>query len=112
MTPRLPKISLTSILLTVLVLIQFPLWFGEGGWIRVWRMEQQIEAKARQNEAQRQQILSLEAEVRDFKRSPRAAEERARFELGMIQPGERFVQWVPAATGGSVSPAKPADPGR
>lgn len=109
---RLPRPSLTQILLGALILLQFPLWFGQGGWIRVWRLERQIEAKQIENDAKRLRIAELEGEVRDFKKSPRAAEERARYELGMIMPGERFVQWgepaKPAATAGSVAPPSQA----
>jgi len=91
---KLPTPSLTSVLLGALILLQFPLWFGQGGWIRVWRLERQIEVREIENEARRQRILELEAEVRDFKSSPRAAEERARYELGLVMPGERFLQWA------------------
>lgn len=93
MLAKFPKPSLTNVLLGALILLQFPLWFGDGGWIRVWRFERQIEARQMDNEAKRLRIAELEGEVRDFKKSPRAAEERARYELGLILPGERFVQW-------------------
>ena len=99
---RFPRPGLTNILLGLLILLQFPLWFGQGGWIRVWRLERQILAKEQTNEQKRLRALELEGEVRDFKKSPRAAEERARYELGLIMPGERFVYWgepPPAATG-------------
>jgi cell division protein FtsB len=76
-----------------LVLLQFPLWFGQGGWIRVWRLEHQIEAQEAANEAKRQRIRELEAEVTDLRTNPNAAEERARYELGLMKPGERFLQW-------------------
>ncbi|MBU3724825.1 MAG: cell division protein FtsB [Burkholderiaceae bacterium] len=106
MLSRLPRPSLTQLLLLALILLQFPLWFGQGGWIRVWRLERQIEAKHIENDAKRLRVAELEGEVRDFKKSPRAAEERARYELGMIMPGERFVQWAeparPAVNAGSV----------
>lgn len=106
---KLPRPSLTQVLLGALILLQFPLWFGQGGWIRVWRLERQIEAKQLENDARRLRVAELEGEVRDFKKSPRAAEERARYELGMIMPGERFVQWAEpakpaAATAGSAAP--------
>ena len=35
---------------------------------------------------------ALEAEVRDLKNGYEAIEERARYELGLIKPGEVFVQ--------------------
>lgn len=109
---KLPKPNLTKILLGALILLQFPLWFGQGGWIRVWTLEAQIEAKQKENEKRRLRVAELEAEVRDFKKSSRAAEERARYELGLVMPGERFVQWATpprsAASEPSKSPEKPA----
>lgn len=105
--PALPRISLTRILLVGLLLLQFPLWFGEGGWIRVWWLERQIDQKLVQNDQQKYRIRELEAEVRDLRKSPRAAEERARYELGLILPGERFVQWVPPANAESLKPGRP-----
>lgn len=90
---RFPRPSLTSILVVALLLLQFPLWFGQGGWIRVWRLERQVEAQEAVNEAKRQRIRELEAEVTDLRNNPNAAEERARYELGLMKPGERFLQW-------------------
>jgi cell division protein FtsB len=107
---KLPTINLTRILVVSLIGIQFPLWFGEGGWIRVWRLEREIDLKAKQIEDKQQQILSLAAEANDLKSGPRAAEERARFELGLIMPGERFVQWVQpnAVSSGQVPQNQPS----
>jgi len=87
-------ISLTRVLVVALIAMQFPLWFGQGGWIRVWRLEREIDQKAKLVQDKQQQILSLAAEANDLKSGPKAAEERARYELGLIMPGERFVQWV------------------
>lgn len=107
---RLLDLSLTKILVISLILIQFPLWFGSGGWIRVWLLERQVTAKEQENLAREQRIRELEAEVQDLKKNPKAAEERARYELGLIAPGERFLQWgqpqgdKPAANGESSSP--------
>lgn len=112
---KFPSPSLTNVLVGALILLQFPLWFGDGGWIRVWRLERQIEARQLDNDAKRLRVAELEGEVRDFKKSPRAAEERARYELGLIMPGERFVQWgaptappQDAASAGSSAPGTKA----
>ncbi len=90
---RLMDLSLTKVLVIALVLIQFPLWFGSGGWIRVWMLERDVAVKEEENLAREQRIRELEAEVQDLKKNPKAAEERARYELGLIAPGERFLQW-------------------
>ncbi len=107
---KLPKPNLTKILLGALILLQFPLWFGQGGWIRVWTLESQIETKQEENEKRRLRVAELEAEVRDFKKSSRAAEERARYELGLVMPGERFLQWAtpPRPNATNTTNANPA----
>jgi cell division protein FtsB len=110
---RLLDLSLTKVLVIALVLIQFPLWFGSGGWIRVWLLERDVAVKEEENLARQQRIRELEAEVHDLKKNPKAAEERARYELGLIAPGERFLQWgqpkndKTAANAGSSSPSSP-----
>ena len=81
------------LLVASLVMIQFPLWFSSGGWIEVWKKESQVEALTRQVEDKELMIAELEAELRDLRSGHLAAEERARFELGLLKPGERFLQY-------------------
>ncbi len=107
---KLLDLSLTRVLVIALVLIQLPLWFGSGGWVRVWLLERDVAIKEEENLARQQRIRELEAEVQDLKKNPKAAEERARYELGLIAPGERFLQWgqpkaEPSANGQTSSPA-------
>ena len=89
--PPLP--SLRTVLIVFLVAIQFPLWFSSGGWLEVWKKEGQVEALAKQVEDKELMIVELEAELRDLRSGHMAAEERARFELGLLKSGERFVQY-------------------
>ncbi|MFM1827418.1 MAG: cell division protein FtsB [Pseudomonadota bacterium] len=81
------------LLLGILVL-QVPMWFGAGGWPSVWKLEAQVEAKKLEIAAQHSQIEELEAEVLDLRTGLESAEERARYEMGLMRPGERFVQIV------------------
>ena len=62
---------LTLALAALFVLIQYPLWLGNGGWLRVGEVDQQIRA-------QREGIEAIE--------------ERARSELGMVRQDEIFFQ--------------------
>ena len=81
--------------LTLIVLIaalQWPLWAGKGGWIRVWELDQQVKAQRGTNEGLRARNAALDAEVRDLKTGFEAIEERARSELGMIKQDEVFFQ--------------------
>jgi len=92
------------LILALLLAIQFPLWLGRGGWMRVREMEQQLAAQNRTNAALEARNERLEAEVRDLREGAGAVEERARYELGMLKEGEVFVQIVEAP---QPSPAGP-----
>lgn len=80
------------ILLALIVLLQWPLWFGKGGWLRVWDVDRQLAAQREANQKLETRNAGLEAEVNDLKTGTEAAEERARYELGLIRAGEIFVQ--------------------
>jgi cell division protein FtsB len=82
----------TLILLLIIALLQYPLWLGKGGWVRVWEYERQVQAQREVNQKLEQRNTELDAEVRDLKAGYEAIEERARYELGMIKDGEVFVQ--------------------
>ncbi len=82
----------TLILLLIIALLQYPLWLGKGGWMRVWEHERQLQAQREVNQKLEQRNAALDAEVRDLKSGYEAIEERARYELGMIKDGEVFVQ--------------------
>ena len=84
-------------LLALAALLQYPLWFGKGGWLKVWEYDRLIQ---QQKEVTKQLEIrngGLDAEVRDLKQGYDAIEERARFELGMIKQDETFVQ-IPEKT--------------
>jgi len=80
------------ILIALLVVLQYPLWLGKGGWLRAWEVERQLQAQREENRRLEQRNAGLEAEVRDLKAGYEAIEERARFELGLVRPDEVFVQ--------------------
>ena len=79
-------------LVAMLVLIQYPLWLGKGGWLRVWDVDRQLQEQKNGNKKLEVRNAGLDAEVRDLKQGYDAIEERARFELGMIKQDEVFVQ--------------------
>jgi cell division protein FtsB len=85
---------LGGILAALIVLIQYPLWLGKGGWLRVWEVDRQLEAQRGRNGQLQVRNQSLEAEVLDLKQGVDALEERARYELGMIRSDEVFFQIV------------------
>jgi cell division protein FtsB len=94
---------LAAILGALIVLIQYPLWLGKGGWLRAWEMDRQLEAQRANIRLLEGRNAALAAEVRDLKQGIEAIEERARYELGMIRNDEVFFQIVEPA---------PSTPGR
>jgi cell division protein FtsB len=97
----------TLALVALLALIQYPLWLGKGGWLRVWDLDSQLVAQRQVNQRLLARNLALEGEVRDLKQGTGAVEERARYELGMMRPDEIFVQ---IAEPGAASPLPTAGP--
>ncbi len=96
-----------SIVFTVLiVLLQYPLWLGKGGWLHVWETDRQVKAQKDHNAELRARNDALDAEVRDLKQGYDAIEERARYELGMIKQDEIFFQIVDKSR--DKAPAKAA----
>jgi cell division protein FtsB len=85
---------LASVLTVLLILIQYPLWLGKGGWLRVWELDRKLSAQRATNTALQQRNDGLEAEVRDLKNGYEAIEERARYELGLVKNDEVFFQLV------------------
>ncbi len=85
---------LLLILLTLVLVLQYRLWVGDGSLAEVWRLQQRINRQQEENQALQGRNRILEAEVRDLKEGLEAIEERARFDLGMIKKGETFYMVV------------------
>ena len=85
---------LAAILGALIVLIQYPLWIGKGGWLRAWQLETEVSNQKNKNTGFETRNAALAAEVRDLKQGSEAIEERARRELGMLRGDEIFFQYV------------------
>lgn len=88
--------SITYILLALLLLLQYPMWLGKGGWIKVWDLNRQITEERSTNVQLEARNALMDAEVTDLKQGTQAIEERARNDLGMIKSNEVFYQIVDA----------------
>jgi cell division protein FtsB len=86
---------LIALLLLIFFLLQLKMWFGEGGFSDVRRLEQRVEEQVKENETLAQRNRELQAEVEDLRQGLGAVEERARSELGLIRENEEFYQVVP-----------------
>jgi len=108
----------TLVLVVLIALLQYPLWLGKRGWLRVRDYDNQLQAQREVNQKLEQRNAGLDAEVRDLKSGYEAIEERARYELGMIKDGEVFVQvpqkmmLAPSSEPTAKPVAKPATPPR
>ena len=96
-----------AILGALIVLIQYPLWIGKGGWLRAWQLETEVTNQKNRNAGFEVRNAALAAEVRDLKQGSEALEERARRELGMVKSDEIFFQYQDSSRSGV---AKGPDP--
>ncbi|MEP6943727.1 MAG: cell division protein FtsB [Betaproteobacteria bacterium] len=99
---------LAGIFVALILALQYPIWLGKGGWLRVRELDRQVEAQKKTNEALAARNGALDADVRDLKQGFDAIEERARSELGMIRADEVFFQLPVNARAPDVS--KPSTP--
>lgn len=89
---------LLLVLALVVGLLQHRLWYGPGNTGQVQALQAQVDAQKRDNDGLQQRNDALAAEVMDLKDGESAIEERARSELGMIKPGEKFYRVVEASS--------------
>jgi cell division protein FtsB len=101
---------LTLGLLFLLLLLQYPLWFGDGGWLKVWEYDRKLEYIQQENLTAARQNAVLEAETRDLKQGLDAIEESARSELGMIRPGEIFIPFTDGDDKNAATRSPPVTP--
>ena len=85
----------TTALVFFFISVQLVLWFGEGGWLSTIAKQNnflELEKAVREDE---EILLKLRAETRDLQEGYRSIEERARFQHGMLEKGEVFIQLRP-----------------
>lgn len=85
---------LIALLLTLVLVLQYRLWVGQGSLAEVHALQLEISAQKDENERLQARNQELQAEVADLQNGREALEERARSELGMIKPGEVFIQVI------------------
>ncbi|WP_213777335.1 cell division protein FtsB [Caballeronia sp. dw_276] len=84
----------TFVLILLLAMIQYPLWWGHGGWLRVHELQQQLVNQTKKNADLKLRNERVQGEVADLQGGTAAVEERARYEMGMMKDSEVFVQFV------------------
>jgi cell division protein FtsB len=98
----------------LIVVLQYPMWLGKGGWLQVREFDRQLAGQKEANAKLKVRNDALDADVRDLKAGVEAIEERARSELGMVKQDEVFFQLrqrPESGTGERRDDAKPPSPG-
>jgi cell division protein FtsB len=93
----MPKRIVTVILLGLLLLFQSQLWFGRGSLNGNAQMSKKLDELKSSRARLQLENNQLKAEVEDLKDptgSLEMVEEKARAELGMIKPGEIYIQYA------------------
>ena len=88
---------LLAVLLALLAALQAQLWLGRGSIPRVAAMQSQLDEQKAANARAGEANERLASEVHDLKEGLDMVEEKARNELGMVKPGEIYVQFTPRA---------------
>lgn len=109
--PDNPLRWLAVVFVVLIAALQYPLWFGKGGWLAAGALDRQVAAQRAANEKLKLRNDTLEADVRDLKTGSEAIEERARAELGMIKHDEVLFQLQPSGASAKPAGASPAPPG-
>lgn len=90
---RSPK-WLFVILLVVFAGLQYRLWVGEGSFNSAADLLVKIDEQKAENEKLQERNRILYAEILELKEGYETVEERARSELGMVEPGETLYQLI------------------
>lgn len=81
---------LTFIFVILILVLQYPLWLGKGGWLNVISLHKQIDQQLKVNEQIKSENDILLAVVQDLKNGTDVIEGKARFDLGLIKKNETF----------------------
>lgn len=81
-------------LLCLLAGLQYTLWWGTNSYTEQRMLQKMVAKQQAENVVLRQRNATLLAEVTDLQQGLDAVEERARYELGMVQRGEVFYQII------------------
>lgn len=84
MKPLVFMLSLT------LMVLQYKLWLGDNSVFALLSLKQESMAQMQSNESAASMNQMLEEEILGLKNNSDALEEKARYELGMVKPGEEY----------------------
>ena len=83
---------LLSIIILLIALLQYRLWYADGGIEEIQHDQLELIELKKQVEEKRERNAALYAEVEDLRKGQESLEEHSRNQLGMIRDGETFFQ--------------------
>ena len=86
--------ALLIIFSLLLMLLVAGLWLGPGSYPDRWRLDDRTVIQEQENNAKKEEINKIQAELDDVSSGKEALEERARSELGMTKKGETFFEVI------------------
>ncbi len=87
--------TLIAVLVVLFLVLQYKLWFADGGFADVIHQKHQVAAQVKKNNALEQRNAILSASIKSMqKQNKEVLENQARGDLGMIKKGETYFQVV------------------
>ena len=83
-----------AVFVVMLIFLQYALWAGKQNVIDLYRLNRQVEQVKKENDEFQNRNDQLHEDVIDIKSRLGAIESQARFDLGLIKPGETYYQIV------------------
>ena len=83
-----------AVFVVMLILLQYTLWGGKQNVIDLYRLNRQVVDVRNENHEFQSRNDQLHEDVIDIKSRLSAIESLARFDLGLIKPGETYYQIV------------------
>ena len=82
------------LLLIAFLALQYKLWFSDRGIFEWIELEKKHATQKFENKQRKARNQALSAEIIELKSGDQALEEQARYELGMVQQGEVYYQFI------------------
>jgi len=86
----------SSLLIVLIVILQYNIWFGGNGKQKINHLQMTIDQQQKQNQRLSQQNQELKREIYLLRNKPESLEEKAREQLGLIKKDEFFYRVIPS----------------
>ena len=83
------------IFVILICLLQYRVWFGEGGYQKIESLNIKIAEQLEINKILEAQNKLLRKEIIALRKNPALLEEKAREQLGLVKPDEIFYRIIP-----------------